>query len=136
MGVQLGIFHGNKLLCPTMFVSINNSPDQEGAIPIQQSVQFDILVSNLPRMAKLCVGIFEKKKGSINPIFFVNTNIFDYKARLKWKATRKATYNILSSNWKSYTRPLSNSPFVELFGRRLHANLPNPFTSETSHLQP
>ena len=39
-------------------------------------------------MAKLCVGVYEKKRaGYVHPLFWVNTNIFDYRAKLKWKHT-------------------------------------------------
>ena len=39
-------------------------------------------------MAKLCVGVFEKKRtGYVHPLFWVNSNIFDYRAKLKWKHT-------------------------------------------------
>ena len=66
--LQIGLFHGARLLCPLKTVSLKN---------LDMEVEFDITVSNLPRMAKLCFGLFEKRKN--NPSSWVNTNVFDYK---------------------------------------------------------
>ena len=45
-----------------------------------QVFRFEIPVANLPRMAKLCVGVFEKKKNNTqHPLFWVNAYVFDYR---------------------------------------------------------
>ena len=47
-----------------------------------QVFRFEIPVANLPRMAKLCVGVFEKKKNNTqHPLFWVNAYVFDYRCR-------------------------------------------------------
>ena len=96
LGIQLGLFHGNKPLCSTTGAILKKLPDENGVVQIGQNFVFEIPVCKLPRMAKLCFGIFEKKKGNLNPLFYVNTNIFDYKAKLKWKSTRKEKNQNLS----------------------------------------
>ena len=66
--IQIGLFHGARPLCSLKTISLEN-----------QEVEFDITVSNVPRMAKLCFGLFEKKKN--NPSSWVNANVFDYKVQ-------------------------------------------------------
>jgi len=79
-----------------------------------QSFEFDIKICDLPRRAKLCVGIFEQRGSGVgrgsggnkqqikanemaadinnsgqqqHPLYWVNCNIFDYRARLRWRNT-------------------------------------------------
>ena len=52
-----------------------------------QSFKFELLISQLPRSAKICIGIYEKKRSHENPLFWVNTNLFDYKGKLKSHCT-------------------------------------------------
>ena len=59
--LQIGLFHGARPLCPEKTISLKNADTE---------VEFDITVSNVPRMAKLCFGLFEKKKN--NPASWVN----------------------------------------------------------------
>ena len=66
--LQIGLFHGARPLCPERTISLKNG---------DTDVEFDITVSNVPRMAKLCFGLFERKKN--NPASWVNANVFDYK---------------------------------------------------------
>ena len=58
-------------------------------------------MSDLPRMAKLCAGVYERKRGSTaHPLFWVNTTVFDYKARLKWRDTYHMwPYSQVWENW-------------------------------------
>lgn len=42
---------------------------ESGLMTLNNYVEFDILVANLPRMAKLCFGLFEKRNAkSTHPI--------------------------------------------------------------------
>ena len=68
--LQIGLFHGARPLCPERTISLKNGDTE---------VEFDITVSNVPRMAKLCFGLFERKKN--NPASWVNANVFDYKVK-------------------------------------------------------
>lgn len=95
LGVQLGLFHGGKSLCKTertRTVTVNS-----GAATWNETILFDINVSNVPRMARLCLVVYENmrtakgtgirtrrtKDGLINPIAWVNTMVYDYKNQLK-----------------------------------------------------
>ncbi len=51
---------------------------------------FALPISSLPRKAKLCVGVYERKQhrgNSVHPLFWVNAVVFDYRARLRRKGT-------------------------------------------------
>lgn len=95
VGIQLGLFHGGKSLCQqmkTQLVSLNG-----GRAVWNETVTFDIEVKNVPRMARLCLVIYENvktakgvgvrarrtKDGFMNPIAWVNTMLYDYKNQLK-----------------------------------------------------
>lgn len=76
--LQIGLFHGGKLLCPMKTISLFRNEE------INAQVVFDITLSNLPRMAKLCFGLFDRqRKNTLQPLCWVNTNVFDYKAKLR-----------------------------------------------------
>ncbi|XP_058063113.1 phosphatidylinositol 4,5-bisphosphate 3-kinase catalytic subunit delta isoform [Anopheles bellator] len=95
VGVQLGLFHGGKSLCKTERTRL--VPLHKGSASWNETIQFDIHVSNVPRMARLCLVIYENirtakgmgmrtrrtKDGLINPIAWVNTMVYDYKNQLK-----------------------------------------------------
>ncbi|XP_013190051.2 phosphatidylinositol 4,5-bisphosphate 3-kinase catalytic subunit delta isoform [Amyelois transitella] len=93
---QAGIFHGGKPLCEVQktrpaFVTC------AGDAKWEQDLRFPIKVNDIPRMARLCFGIFEieaknlkiKKKGKdaakdpINKLAWANIMIFDYKDQLR-----------------------------------------------------
>ena len=75
--IQIGLFHGARPLCSLKTISLLKKDSEN------QEVEFDITVSNVPRMAKLCFGLFEKKKN--NPSSWVNANVFDYKVQyINW----------------------------------------------------
>uniref|UniRef100_A0A182MDL8 phosphatidylinositol 3-kinase n=1 Tax=Anopheles culicifacies TaxID=139723 RepID=A0A182MDL8_9DIPT len=95
LGVQLGLFHGGKSLCKTVrtrMVNVNS-----GVAVWNETIYLDINVSNVPRMARLCLVVYENmrtargtgirtrrtKDGQINPIAWVNTMVYDYKNQLK-----------------------------------------------------
>ena len=80
--IQIGLFHGARPLCSLKTISLLKRDTEN------QEVEFDITVSNVPRMAKLCFGLFEKKKN--NPSSWVNTNVFDYKAQYIYLDSNKA----------------------------------------------
>ena len=57
-----------------------------------QVLEFDLLISSLPRMARLCVGVYERKLhhhrgNALHPLFWVNASAFDYRGRLRRKGT-------------------------------------------------
>ncbi|XP_055587422.1 phosphatidylinositol 4,5-bisphosphate 3-kinase catalytic subunit beta isoform [Uranotaenia lowii] len=96
IGVMLGLFHGGKSLCKSVKTSLK-SLDDEGLAVLKENVVFDINVNNIPRMARLCMVIYEHVRtnkgvglrarrtdnGYMNPIAWVNTTLFDYKNQLK-----------------------------------------------------
>jgi phosphatidylinositol-4,5-bisphosphate 3-kinase catalytic subunit alpha/beta/delta len=100
VGMQVGVFHGGKSLCrilkTTEKLFIN-----DGICEWKEDLTFDISVDNMPRMARLCIVVYETLKSNrtqairarrlkdstrdlyISPIAWVNTTIFDYKNSLK-----------------------------------------------------
>ena len=50
-----------------------------------QTFQFKLSISRLPRYAKLCLAVHSGSKQV--PLFWVNTNVFDYKAKMKGTST-------------------------------------------------
>ncbi|KAJ3586160.1 hypothetical protein NHX12_012561 [Muraenolepis orangiensis] len=102
--VQAGLFHGSELLCKVV-----TSPEVAvGSEPVwNQRLEFDINVSDLPRMSRLCFALYavvektkkprgtkKKSKRADCPIAWVNTMVFDYKDQLK-------TGEFLLSMWPS-----------------------------------
>ncbi|XP_072175298.1 phosphatidylinositol 4,5-bisphosphate 3-kinase catalytic subunit beta isoform-like [Diadema setosum] len=105
--VKAGVFHGGEELC-TFF----SSKEVEGPDPTwEETYEADIRVSDLPRMAKLCILIYtySSKKlakntsaGQLNqektkkrnvrkevvPIAWVNTTFFDYRSQLRTGQTK------------------------------------------------
>lgn len=102
--VQAGLFHGSDLLCKvvtTTEVAVTSEPLWD------QKLEFDISVSDLPRMSRLCFALYaviektkkprgtkKKNKKADCPIAWVNTMVFDYKDQLK-------TGEFLLSAWPS-----------------------------------
>lgn len=102
IGIQAGLFHGGKSLCEKQYtaeckVTGNESNKAEGEW--NELLQFDIKIANIPRMTRLCLVIYEVSKNvkhgrtrrlkgnqkdlSIQPLFWVNTTLFDYKNQFK-----------------------------------------------------
>ncbi|XP_056589276.1 phosphatidylinositol 4,5-bisphosphate 3-kinase catalytic subunit delta isoform [Triplophysa dalaica] len=90
--VQAGLFHGSELLCKVVTsseVSVCSDPVWD------QKLVFDISVSDLPRMSRLCFALYgviektkkrptkKKNKRADCPLAWVNTMVFDYKDQLK-----------------------------------------------------
>uniref|UniRef100_A0A8C1J8V5 phosphatidylinositol-4,5-bisphosphate 3-kinase n=1 Tax=Cyprinus carpio TaxID=7962 RepID=A0A8C1J8V5_CYPCA len=89
--VQAGLFHGSELLCKVVIsneVSVCSEPVWD------QKLVFDIGVSDLPRMSRLCFALYgviektkkrptKKKNKRDCPLAWVNTMVFDYKDQLK-----------------------------------------------------
>lgn len=90
--VQAGLFHGSELLCKVVIsneVSVCSDPVWD------QKLVFDISVSDLPRMSRLCFALYgviektkkrptkKKNKRADCPLAWVNTMVFDYKDQLK-----------------------------------------------------
>nr|XP_018902794.1 PREDICTED: LOW QUALITY PROTEIN: phosphatidylinositol 4,5-bisphosphate 3-kinase catalytic subunit delta isoform [Bemisia tabaci] len=92
VGVHCGIFHGGKSLCEAQKTT-EKEVAKDGSAEWEKDIQFDVAVSNIPRMARLCIVVYElsKTKGVkakklrdskqdvlINPLYWVNTTIYDY----------------------------------------------------------
>ncbi|XP_020362013.1 phosphatidylinositol 4,5-bisphosphate 3-kinase catalytic subunit delta isoform isoform X1 [Oncorhynchus kisutch] len=102
--VQAGLFHGSELLCKVVTsgeVNVCSEPLWD------QKLVFDISVSDLPRMSRLCFALYaviekakkprstkKKNKKADCPLAWVNTMVFDYKDQLK-------TGEFLLSTWPS-----------------------------------
>lgn len=112
VGVQVGLFHGGKSLCEPQKTTTIPLPI-DGCPTWEEVLIFDIMVYNVPRMARLCLVVYEivknTKGGSnsggtarrrtkdsklfnMNPIAWVNTTIFDYKHQLKTGAMTLYTW--------------------------------------------
>ncbi|XP_041920357.1 phosphatidylinositol 4,5-bisphosphate 3-kinase catalytic subunit beta isoform isoform X5 [Alosa sapidissima] len=110
--VRAGLFHGAELLCVPV-VSEEVSGRAEHAW--RHTLEFDITVSDLPRMTRLCFALYAvshkkkqkstkhthkyqtiRKAGKMHyPIAWVNTMVFDYRGHLK-------TGDILLHCWSSF----------------------------------
>ena len=73
-----------------------------------QTFQFDLSVSRLPRFAKLCLAVHSGGSKQL-PLFWVNTNVFDYKAKMKgtstlhmWPYTQESFLNKIGSQTSNY----------------------------------
>uniref|UniRef100_A0A6Q2ZPY2 phosphatidylinositol-4,5-bisphosphate 3-kinase n=1 Tax=Esox lucius TaxID=8010 RepID=A0A6Q2ZPY2_ESOLU len=102
--VQAGLFHGSEMLCKVVTsgeVNVCSEPLWD------QKLVFDINVSDLPRMSRLCFALYavieknkkprstkKKNKKADCPLAWVNTMVFDYKDQLK-------TGEFLLSTWPS-----------------------------------
>ncbi|KAM9317268.1 phosphatidylinositol 4,5-bisphosphate 3-kinase catalytic subunit beta isoform [Gastrophryne carolinensis] len=100
--VRAGLFHGTELLCkPIMSSELPGKNEHLWS----ETLEFDICACDLPRMARLCLSIYNvldknknkkgnktsnpkyqtiKKAGKMHsPVAWVNTMVFDYKGQLK-----------------------------------------------------
>ncbi|GFY47911.1 phosphatidylinositol 4,5-bisphosphate 3-kinase catalytic subunit beta isoform [Trichonephila inaurata madagascariensis] len=94
VAVQCGLYYADESLCNRVYHS-SECILEEGLCTWEETIRFDIDVYNLPRMAKLCLCVYESSTTQKNsrfrkcqdkyacPIAWVNTTIFDYKGALK-----------------------------------------------------
>uniref|UniRef100_A0A672LGG3 phosphatidylinositol-4,5-bisphosphate 3-kinase n=1 Tax=Sinocyclocheilus grahami TaxID=75366 RepID=A0A672LGG3_SINGR len=103
--VRAGLFHGTELLCKTAVSSESSSRSEH---VWNKTLEFDIAVCDLPRMARLCFAIYavmdkvKKQRSTKNThlnkyqtIPWVNTMVFDYRGQLK-------TGDIILHCWTSF----------------------------------
>ncbi|XP_077063714.1 phosphatidylinositol 4,5-bisphosphate 3-kinase catalytic subunit beta isoform isoform X2 [Siphateles boraxobius] len=112
--VRAGLFHGTEMLCKTAVSSESSSRSEH---VWNKTLEFDIAVCDLPRMARLCFAIYAvmdkvkkqrstknpqskyqtiRKAGKVHyPIAWVNTMVFDYRGQLK-------TGDIILHCWSSF----------------------------------
>lgn len=99
--VQAGLFHGGKSLCQSQ--KTQEKAVVEMTAKFDECLQFDILVSNIPRMARLCLVVYEISKSSkgvrsrrlkdskqelyIVPLAWVNTTVYDFKNQMNTAST-------------------------------------------------
>lgn len=111
VGIQAGLFHGGKSLCEPQKTSTIALP-VDGCATWEEVLKFETMVYNVPRMARLCLVVYEVVKNSkgssssggtarrrpkdkmysVNPIAWVNTMVFDYKHQLKTGAMTLYTW--------------------------------------------
>ncbi|XP_063061973.1 phosphatidylinositol 4,5-bisphosphate 3-kinase catalytic subunit beta isoform [Engraulis encrasicolus] len=111
--VRAGLFHGGEVLCvPAASEEVSGRAEHVW----RHTLEFDMCVCDLPRMARLCVALYAvshkktksrstkhthkyqtiRKAGKVHyPIAWVNTMVFDYKGHLK-------TGDILLHCWSSF----------------------------------
>lgn len=114
VGLQVGLFHGGKALCEPQKTKLTKILKADGCADWEEVLKFDIMVYNVPRMARLCLVVYEvcknskggsnsggtgRRRGkdiskytSMNPIAWVNTTVFDYKHQLKTGAMTLYTW--------------------------------------------
>jgi len=92
------LFHGGKSLCETQKTT-EKQVSKEGSCEWEEDLTFDLQVCNIPRMARLCLVVYEISKTAkgvksrkvkdlkqelyINPLAWVNTTVYDFKNQLK-----------------------------------------------------
>uniref|UniRef100_A0A1A8FU29 phosphatidylinositol-4,5-bisphosphate 3-kinase n=2 Tax=Nothobranchius korthausae TaxID=1143690 RepID=A0A1A8FU29_9TELE len=114
--VRAGLFHGTELLCKPAVSS--DSSGRSEHIWKSNTLKFELSVSDLPRMTRLCFAIYavtdkvKKQKSTKNahsskyqtirkagkvlyPIAWVNTMVFDYRGQLK-------TGDVILHCWSSF----------------------------------
>nr|XP_046170705.1 phosphatidylinositol 4,5-bisphosphate 3-kinase catalytic subunit beta isoform-like [Oncorhynchus gorbuscha] len=139
--VRAGLFHGTELLCKPA-VSSESSGRSEHVW--NRTLEFDITVSDLPRMARLCFAVYAvmdkvkkqkstknahinkyqtiRKSGKVHyPVAWVNTMVFDYKGQLK-------TGDIILHSWSSFPDEL------EEMLNPIGTIQTNPYTENTTAL--
>ncbi|KAI4893118.1 hypothetical protein NFI96_020627 [Prochilodus magdalenae] len=113
--VRAGLFHGTELLCKP---AVSHESGGRSEYVWNKTLEFDISICDLPRMARLCFAIYavmdkvKKQKSTKNtqmnkyqtirkagkvhyPIAWVNTMVFDYRGQLK-------TGDIILHTWSSF----------------------------------
>jgi phosphatidylinositol-4,5-bisphosphate 3-kinase catalytic subunit alpha/beta/delta len=60
----------------------------EEDVPWDETLELDVMVANIPRMARLCCVVYEKSRSSkrksmFNPLAWVNTPVYDFKGQLQ-----------------------------------------------------
>lgn len=102
IGIQAGLFHGGKSLCEKQCTSerkMIGNDNNKASVEFDETLKFDIKISNIPRMTRLCLVIYEVVKNikhartrrlkhaqkdlCIQPLCWVNTTLFDYKNQFK-----------------------------------------------------
>lgn len=63
IGVQVGLFHGGKILCQPQKTS-DKMITEKLECNIDETLIFDIQVCNIPRCAKICFVVYEVTKNS------------------------------------------------------------------------
>ncbi|XP_059078692.1 phosphatidylinositol 4,5-bisphosphate 3-kinase catalytic subunit beta isoform-like isoform X2 [Tigriopus californicus] len=123
--LQMGIYHGSKPLCShvTHTIRCATAELESGIVNVDKEFQFRLKISSLSRESKICVSLFDKRRTSNIPLFWVNSNLFDYKGKLKWKATFHM--------WKF--SPGSTTPTHQQL-LPLGPNIGNPNMSDAVHL--
>ncbi|KAJ0180329.1 hypothetical protein K1T71_003733 [Dendrolimus kikuchii] len=133
---QVGIFHGGKPLCESQKTR-SAAISKDGVAQWDEELTFPIKVYNLPRMARLCFGIYEitkvksKRKGkdsskeAVNRLTWANTMIFDYKEQLR-------TDGVTLSMW---THVADDTQGDDLILHPLGTVVANPITDTCAILQ-
>ena len=55
----------------------------------------------------MCIGIFEKRKSSAHPLYWVNAYVFDYKSTLRWRDTLQMWRYSMGNAMPTHERILS-----------------------------
>ena len=137
IGVQAGLFHGGKCLCERK-KTFEKIVRDTGTADWSQILKFDIKVQNIPRMARLCLVIYETAKNAkqvrarklkdstkdlfINPIAWANTTVYDYRNQLK-------TGGVTLYTWM-YAEDSDNEELLHHHG----TVEPNPLTDECTSI--
>ncbi|XP_020648813.3 phosphatidylinositol 4,5-bisphosphate 3-kinase catalytic subunit beta isoform [Pogona vitticeps] len=140
--VRAGLFHGTELLCkPIVSSEISGRNDHVW----NESLEFDINVCDLPRMARLCFVVYAvmdkmknkksaktlntakyqtiRKAGKVHyPVAWVNTMVFDFKGQFK-------TGDFILHGWSSFPDEL------EEMLNPMGTVQTNPYTENATSLQ-
>ncbi|CAG9803397.1 unnamed protein product [Chironomus riparius] len=141
IGIQAGIFHGGKSLCEKQNTEAKKAIENENNKAFaewNETLKFDLKVCNIPRMARLCLVVYEVARNAkhvrarrlkdtqkdlfINPLYFVNTTLFDYKSQ--FKNGGQTLYS-----W-TYSEDSDSDELLHPFGTLE----PNPRTRECAHI--
>lgn len=81
VAIEMGLFHGEESLCDAKTTADQCVMNLEATW--DECVQFDIDVADMPRAARLCLVLFERKGNKKTPRTWVNLTVFDYRGLLR-----------------------------------------------------
>ena len=87
--LRISIFHGNTEIVERIDTSVEEILSKSDESKTERSqiqskvVDFNINVSNLPRMARLCFGLYKIKKGKVKALAWTNRSVFNYRRKMR-----------------------------------------------------
>ncbi|KAI1309369.1 Phosphatidylinositol 4,5-bisphosphate 3-kinase catalytic subunit beta isoform [Halotydeus destructor] len=121
VGIEIALYHSGAILDERKMS--RDMAVKDGEVTWEEHFLFDINVCDIPRMARICVALYETDKGSRTPLTWANAAIFDFKHFMK-------VGNISLSMWSHPENFDTSDGLVQPLG----TVYPNPVPDESTHL--